>query len=113
MGVFLFCLDLSCFFQRLPHTHGGVPEDKMAVTAPGESSPYTWGCSSGVRADDSPKAVFPIHMGVFLIPRLRPVGLVPSSPYTWGCSAERKRLLTIGEVFPIHMGVFRYHRLNG
>ena len=70
------------------------------------SSPYTWGCSDDDAASYKTAAVFPIHMGVFLVENMFTQFYTPSSPYTWGCSSNQTIGVIDNEVFPIHMGVF-------
>ena len=68
VGVFLIskyhCQRSKC----LPHARGGVSLDLFMAEEEDASSPRTWGCFFAVASPARVLAVFPTHVGVFLIP---------------------------------------------
>ncbi len=90
------------------------------------SSPRTWGCFPQAPRRHQSAAVFPTHVGVFLV--LNPASVFggslpharggvsqprsdcgcfrPSSPRTWGCFCRRVATGCARSVFPTHVGVF-------
>ena len=128
VGVFPFQFFRHHWFVRLPHACGGVSISDYSKGKKIMSSPCMWGCFWIVTIAFYSNAVFPMHVGVFLIAQIPPVkvaGLphacggvsvllvlwffvVPSSPCMWGCfhSILYNRLLYF--VFPMHVGVFLY-----
>ena len=114
------------FVRCLPHARGGVSSFFRNGFRPSGSSPCTWGCFYRRLCAPIPRAVFPMHVGVFLyeltvygldirLPHARggvsKWGIVAeewstSSPCTWGCFPRPRILYRAASVFPMHVGVF-------
>ena len=126
VGVFLKVSKAFAIQARLPHARGGVSFTFAAGQGKATSSPRTWGCFWFLVALIGCIAVFPTHVGVFLLQVLQQAQLaclpharggvsiledrdedrVLSSPRTWGCFQKLKCLLRVLGVFPTHVGVF-------
>ena len=126
MGVFLHKIIGDCIAVSLPHARGGVSSIVLTMLITVTSSPRTWGCFSTGKGPVLVYAVFPTHVGVFLLCRrmFLPVYGLPharggvsdlsllqtprceSSPRTWGCFLTVWFLFLRGRVFPTHVGVF-------
>ena len=68
MGVFLKKARRSELYVGLPHVYGGVPMLFIAEPFTDKSSPCVWGCSLLKYSCESRMIVFPMCMGVFLLP---------------------------------------------
>ena len=131
VGVFLPYVCRKRHPTRLPHARGGVSSSPVPYDPVHGSSPRTWGCFSGKVPASSWGAVFPTHVGVFLVlaggvyahgglpharggvstNRTRHRRTYPSSPRTWGCFWCSVLQIRQAEVFPTHVGVFLRHRI--
>ena len=133
VGVFLVCLILLRCTLCLPHACGGVSLSIMQAVLCDLSSPCMWGCFYCLISIPSIAAVFPMHVGVFLvlpIDKLLIIGLPHacggvsklgdikmkyglSSPCMWGCFLMRWVVASGPMVFPMHVGVFlRFENLD-
>ena len=126
MGVFPPLASVDDKLRSLPHARGGVSPAFPFQPLKRGSSPRTWGCFPDAAPPHLALAVFPTHVGVFLImpflgskilslPHARggvspafPFGVPQdlSSPRTWGCFTARLKSGTPSLVFPTHVGVF-------
>ena len=126
VGVFLCAMPPLYMEASLPHTRGGVSQDGCSCDCWKLSSPHTWGCFHDIGANPLLRAVFPTHVGVFLLssylhalrtglphtrggvsaPRGERRHHRPSSPHTWGCFRSPLTECTTSGVFPTHVGVF-------
>ncbi len=110
----------------LPHARGGVSFCLLSGFERFESSPRMWGCFQSAGRQNINSAVFPTHVGVFLLPagNTETAACLPharggvslagrliyivcqSSPRTWGCFLLRPHTRHPRAVFPTHVGVF-------
>ena len=67
VGVFLSALSCGSAWGCLPHARGGVSWQASFKSWLRKSSPRTWGCFSTRSASTPRTAVFPTHVGVFLL----------------------------------------------
>ena len=116
--------------QGLPHACGGVSIRLEDIRQGMRSSPRMWGCFFEQMDQRQANAVFPTHVGVFLLltQRLRMQPSLPhacggvsalfpflnsimtSSPRMWGCFQKLAVLVLHDGVFPTHVGVFPFPR---
>ena len=126
VGVFPLAYSSRPPWQRLPHARGGVSFCLLSGFERFESSPRTWGCFQSAGRQNINSAVFPTHVGVFLLPagNTETAACLPharggvslagrliyivcqSSPRTWGCFLLRPHTRHPRAVFPTHVGVF-------
>ena len=71
VGVFLTNLHFYPLLVCLPHARGGVSPYVALSSACAESSPRTWGCFQRPLHTPAQAFVFPTHVGVFLMYRMR------------------------------------------
>ena len=129
MGVFPPNRHRDGILCCLPHARGGVSRNPQKLNAGGVSSPRTWGCFYVLSRSRKPSAVFPTHVGVFLLRHVacqnngslpharggvstqsaRGEVTNPSSPRTWGCFYPPLKIELVLLVFPTHVGVFPGH----
>ena len=67
VGVFLKFSGKTIPTLRLPHARGGVSDRTYRSPCRKWSSPRTWGCFYSLEARRNRDAVFPTHVGVFLV----------------------------------------------
>ena len=67
VGVFLMVFKRTQANARLPHARGGVSVKAFRPEFDGWSSPRTWGCFWVLDFLGQRVAVFPTHVGVFLV----------------------------------------------
>ena len=66
VGVFPCLLQMLITVHRLPHACGGVSIQLISDSLKSLSSPCMWGCFQRVEPRKQRRAVFPMHVGVFL-----------------------------------------------
>ena len=71
VGVFLNIQVINQTGTSLPHARGGVSPYVALSSACAESSPRTWGCFQRPLHTPAQAFVFPTHVGVFLMYRMR------------------------------------------
>ena len=67
VGVFPSTAALLTSIRSLPHARGGVSDRTYRSPCRKWSSPRTWGCFYSLEARRNRDAVFPTHVGVFLV----------------------------------------------
>ena len=106
VGVFLRLHDGAERRCRLPHACGGVSTHLSVIETLNESSPCMWGCFYRRDCARLGGAVFPMHVGVFLIRSETACSLFRLPHACGGVSLASGNVLTPLRVFPMHVGVF-------
>ncbi len=89
-----------------PHTRGGVPSVKNSSTVIPSFSPHTWGCTYLIKNPVLRNAVFPTHVGVYLLKHI-PTSSMVCFPHTRGGVPHIVIVKHASKVvFPTHVGVY-------